>query len=58
MNIMQNKKFRIIVLIGIIGNIGVGIAYLLQKHWSQAIIHIASGIIFIPMYLDSKEYID
>ena len=55
---MQNKKFRIIALIGIIGNIGVGIAYLLQKHWSQAIIHIASGIIFIPMYLDSKGYID
>ena len=58
MNIMQHKRFKIIALIGIIGNIGVGIAYLLQKHWSQAIIHIASGIIFIPMYLDSKGYID
>jgi hypothetical protein len=55
---MQNKKFRIIALIGIIGNIAVGISYLLQKQWVQAAIHISSGIIFIPMYLDSREYID
>jgi hypothetical protein len=58
MNIMQNKKFRIIALIGIIGNILVGISYLVINNYASAIIHIASGIIFIPMYLESKGYID
>jgi len=55
---MQHKRFKIIALIGIIGNIAVGIGYLLQKQWTQAAIHVSTGIIFIPMYLDSKEYID
>ena len=58
MNIMQNKIFKTTVLIGIIGNILVGISYLVINNYASAIIHIASGIIFIPMYLESKGYID
>ena len=55
---MKNKIFKITVLTGIIGNIVVGISYFISNNYASAIIHIASGIIFIPMYLDSKGYID
>jgi len=55
---MKNKIFKTTVLIGIIGNILVGISYFVINNYASAIIHIASGIIFIPMYLESKGYID
>ncbi len=55
---MKNKIFKMTVLIGIIGNIVVGISYFISNNYASAIIHIASGVIFIPMYLDSKGYID
>jgi len=55
---MSNKTFKIMALIGIIGNIGVGLVYLIQQHWAQAAIHVSSGVIFIPMYINSKEYVD
>jgi hypothetical protein len=55
---MRHKTFKIVALIGIIGNILIGISYFIVNNYASAIIHVASGIIFIPMYLDSKNYID
>jgi hypothetical protein len=53
---MKNKIFKAVVLIGIIGNIGVGLSFLLTGSISMGIVHLASGIIFMPMYLDSELY--
>ena len=49
----KNKTFKLIVLIGIIGNILVGISYLFTtgSYW-MAVTHIAAGIIFIPLFFD------
>jgi hypothetical protein len=53
---MKNKIFRAFVLIGILGNVGVGVSYLVTGVWGLAIMHIACGLIFTPMYLESKDY--
>ena len=52
----KNKTFKLIVLIGIIGNILVGISYLFTtgNYW-MAVTHIASGIIFIPLFFDDDK---
>jgi hypothetical protein len=55
-NIVKNRWFRVITLIGIVGNIGVGISYLLTNNWLNGIIHIFGGFVIIPMFIDSKEY--
>jgi hypothetical protein len=55
-SIVKNRWFRVITLIGIVGNIGVGISYLLTNNWLNGIIHIFGGCVIIPMFIDSKEY--
>lgn len=55
-SIVKNRWFRVITLIGIVGNIGVGISYLLTNNWFNGIIHIFGGCAIIPMFIDSKEY--
>jgi hypothetical protein len=52
---MKNKIFRALVLIGILGNVGVGISYLVTGVWSIAIMHIGFGIINAPIYFESKN---
>jgi hypothetical protein len=53
---MKNKTYKAFVLIGILGNVGVGISYLVTGVLSLATMHIACGLVFIPMYLESKDY--
>ena len=55
-SIVKNRWFRVITLIGIVGNIGVGISYLLTNNWLNGIIHIFGGCAIIPMFIDSKSY--
>ena len=55
-SIVEKRWFRVLTLIGIVGNIGVGISYLLMNHWPNGIIHILGGCAIIPMFIDSKEY--
>ena len=55
-SIVEKRWFRVLTLIGIVGNIGVGISYLLMNHWSNGIIHILGGCAIIPMFIDSKSY--
>jgi len=55
MKIMKNKIFKTFVLIGILGNVGVGISYLVTGVLTLAIMHIACGLVFIPMYLELKN---
>ena len=52
---MKNKIFKTFVLIGILGNVGVGISYIVIGVWSLAIMHIVCGLTFIPMYLELKN---
>ena len=52
---MKNKIFRAFMLIGILGNVGVGISYIVTGVWSIAIMHIACGLVFIPVYFESKN---
>jgi hypothetical protein len=52
---MKNKIFRTFMLTGIVGNVGVGISYLVTGGWSLAIMHIACGLIFTPAYLELKN---
>jgi hypothetical protein len=52
---MKNKIFRAFVLIGVLGNVGVGISYLVTGVWSIAIMHIAFGIATAPVYFESKN---
>ncbi len=52
---MKSKIFRAFMLIGILGNVGVGISYLITGGWSIAIMHIGCGLIFTPMYLELKN---
>ena len=49
----KNKIFKSIVLIGVIGNILVGISYLCVtgSYW-MAVAHISAGVIFIPLFFD------
>jgi hypothetical protein len=56
-DIIRNRWFRLVTLIGIVGNIGVGISYLLTNNWPNGLIHIMGGVVIIPMFIDSKEYI-
>ena len=55
-SIVEKRWFRVLTLIGILGNICVGISYLLMNHWPNGIIHILGGCAIIPMFIDSKEY--
>ena len=55
-SIVEKRWFRVLTLIGIVGNIGVGISYLLMNHWPNGIIHILGGCAIIQMFIDSKEY--
>ena len=55
-SIVEKRWFRVLTLIGIVGNIGVGISYLLMNHWPNGIIHILGGCDIIPMFIDSKSY--
>lgn len=55
-SIVEKRWFRILTLFGIVGNIGVGISYLLMNHWPNGIIHILGGCAIIPMFIDSKSY--
>ena len=52
----KNKTFKLIVLIGIIGNILVGVSYLFTtgSYW-MAVTHIAAGIIFVPLFFDGDK---
>lgn len=43
------------MLIGILGNVGVGISYIVTGVWSIAIMHIAFGIATAPVYFESKN---
>ena len=52
---MKNKIFRAFVLIGILGNVGVGISYIVTGALALATMHIACGVIFVPMYLELKN---
>ena len=52
----KNKTFKLIVLIGIIGNILVGISYLFTTgNYRMAVTHIAAGIIFVPLFFDDDK---
>jgi len=55
-SIVKNRWFRVLTVIGIVGNIGVGISYLLTNNWLNGIIHILGGCAIIPMFIDSKHY--
>jgi len=55
MKIMKNKIFRAFVLIGILGNVGVGISYIVTGVLTLATMHITCGLVFIPMYLELKN---
>ena len=55
-SIVEKRWFRVLTLIGIVGNTGVGISYLLMNHWPNGIIHILGGCAIIPMFIDSKSY--
>lgn len=55
-NIFEKRWFRVFTLIGIVGNIGVGISYLITNNWPSGIIHILGGCAIIPMFFDSKSY--
>ena len=52
---MKNKIFKAFVLIGILGNVGVGISYIVTGALALVTMHIACGVIFIPMYLELKN---
>jgi len=52
---MKNKIFRAFVLIGILGNVGVGISYIVTGVLTLATMHIACGLVFIPVYFESKN---
>ena len=52
---MKNKIFKAIVLIGIIGNISVGLSFIVTGNIPMAITHISSGIIFMPLYWELKQ---
>ena len=52
---MKNKIFRALMVIGILGNVGGGISYLITGGWSIAIMHIGCGLIFTPVYLELKN---
>jgi len=55
MKIMKNKIFRAFMLIGILGNVGVGISYIVTGALELATMHITCGLVFIPMYLELKN---
>jgi len=55
MKIMKNKTYKAFVLIGILGNVGVGISYIIAGVLTLATMHIACGLVFIPMYLELKN---
>jgi hypothetical protein len=46
-----------VLFIGIVGNIAVGVTYLAVSNWIVGVPHVASGLIFIPVFLDAKEYV-
>ena len=52
---MKNKIFRAFVLLTIVGNVGVGISYIVTGALALATMHITCGVIFIPMYLELKN---
>ena len=52
-SIVEKRWFRVLTLIGIVGNIGVGISYLLMNHWPNGIIHILGGCAIIQILLVS-----
>ena len=52
---MKNKTYKAFVLIGILGNVGVGISYIITGVLTLATMHIACGLVFIPMYLELKN---
>jgi hypothetical protein len=52
---MKNKIFKITVLVGIIGNISVGLSFLVTGNIPMGMAHLSSGIIFMPIYLDLKQ---
>jgi hypothetical protein len=52
---MKNKIYKATVLVGILGNVGVGISYLVTGVLTLATMHIACGLVFIPMYLELKN---
>jgi hypothetical protein len=52
---MKNKIYKATVLVGILGNVGVGISYIVTGVLTLATMHIASGLVFIPMYLELKN---
>jgi hypothetical protein len=53
----KQKIFKAVLFIGIVGNIAVGVTYLAVSNWIVGVPHVASGLIFIPVFLDSKEYV-
>ena len=52
---MKNKIFKITVLVGIIGNISVGLSFLVTGNIPMGMAHLSSGIIFMPIYWDLKQ---
>lgn len=52
---MKNKIFKITVLVGIIGNISVGLSFIATGNIPMALAHLSSGIIFMPIYWDLKQ---
>ena len=52
---MKNKIYKATVLVGILGNVGVGISYIVTGVLTLATMHIVCGLVFIPMYLELKN---
>ena len=52
---MKNKIFKAVVFIGIIGNISVGLSFLVTGNIPMGMAHLSSGIIFMPIYWDLKQ---
>ena len=52
---MKSKIFKAVVLIGIIGNISVGLSFLVTGNIPMGMAHLSSGIIFMPIYWDLKQ---
>lgn len=53
----KQKIFKAMLLIGIVGNIAVGVTYLAVNNWVVGVPHVASGFIFIPVFLDDEKYV-
>lgn len=52
---MKNKMFKAVVLIGIIGNISVGLSFIVTGNIPMGVAHLSSGVIFMPLYWDLKQ---